>query len=205
MGTSGASEDRGVVATAPVATEDAAPCGGCVGRFVVRRAIGAGGAGRVVAAYDPVLDREIALKLLRGGGTAAGDARLIQEAQAMARLSHPNVVAIHEAGVADGQVYLVMELVDGGTLRGWLAAPRSWREVRDRFVEAGRGLAAAHDAGLVHRDFKPDNVLVGGDGRARVTDFGLVRGLPCDRDDHAAAVVGTPRYMAPEQHRGETA
>jgi hypothetical protein len=180
-----------------------------VGRFVVHHTIGVGSTGVVVAAYDPVLDRRIALKVLRAGGTPAGDARLLQEAQAMARLAHPNVVAVHEAGVAEGRVYLAMELIDGGTLRAWLtAAPRPWREIRDRFVEAGRGLAAAHDAGLVHRDFKPDNVLVGRDGRARVTDFGLVRAMPPAPEDgggDTTPVAGTPRYMAPEQHCGQRA
>jgi hypothetical protein len=199
------------LATAPHTPEadDELRSGARIGRFVVEGAIGAGGMGRVVAAYDPVLDRRIALKLLRAGDTA-GDARLLREAQAMARLAHPNVVAVHEAGAADGRVYLAMELVDGGTLRGWLAAPRGWRDIRDRFVEAGRGLAAAHDAGMVHRDFKPDNVLVGRDGRARVTDFGLVRAAPTDAPVAPApgvtsAVAGTPRYMAPEQHRGQPA
>ncbi|HEU4729642.1 MAG TPA: serine/threonine-protein kinase, partial [Kofleriaceae bacterium] len=199
------------VATVPLSAESdgAAPRDGDrVGRFVVHHRIGSGAMGVVVAAYDPVLDRWVALKLLHATDPAA-DAALIQEAQAMARLAHPNVVAVHDAGTADGRVYLAMEFVDGGTLRAWRdAAPRTWREVRDRHVEAGRGLAAAHDAGLVHRDFKPDNVLVGGDGRARVTDFGLVRAAPAAHGDapaHATTVAGTPRYMAPEQHRGERA
>jgi len=209
MVTPGPSEDKSLIATAPFVTGDVAVSGASVGRFVVLHTIGAGGAGVVVAAYDPVLDRRIALKVLRAGETPAGDARLIQEAQAMARLAHPNVVAVHEAGAAEGRVYLAMELIDGGTLRAWLTAvPRTWREIRDRFVEAGRGLAAAHDAGLVHRDFKPDNVLVGRDGRARVTDFGLVRAMPSvsgDGGGETTAVAGTPRYMAPEQHCGQHA
>jgi hypothetical protein len=214
--TAGPTEDRALAATTPGAADDPAALPSRVGRFVVLRAVGAGSMGVVVAAYDPVLDRQIALKLLRTGDSTAGDARLIQEAQAMARLTHPSVVTVHEAGAADGHVYLAMEFVDGGTLRGWLAAaPRTWREIRDRFAEAGRGLAAAHDAGLVHRDFKPDNVLIGRDGRARVTDFGLVRSHPVAPDGEtgdpsgatgeATAVAGTPRYMAPEQHLGQRA
>ena len=207
--TSGPLDDRGLSATAPAASGDAAAVPASVGRFVVLSTVGAGSMGVVVAAYDPVLDRRIALKVLRASPNTASEARLIQEAQAMARLAHPSVVAVHEAGVADGLVYLAMEFVAGGTLRAWLAAaPRGWREIRDRFVEAGRGLAAAHDAGLVHRDFKPDNVLIGRDGHARVTDFGLVRSVPAVPDDAGAdttSVAGTPRYMAPEQHRGERA
>jgi hypothetical protein len=203
------SEDKSLIATAPIAAGGELVVGACVGRFVVVRTIGAGGMGVVVAAYDPVLDRQIALKLLRATDTTAGDELLIREAQAMARLSHPNVVAVHEAGVADHRVYLAMELIDGGTLRAWLTgARRSRREIRDRFVEAGRGLAAAHAAGLVHRDFKPDNVLVGRDGRARVTDFGLVRPSPAAPDaavGDTTTVAGTPRYMAPEQHTGQRA
>jgi hypothetical protein len=203
----GPSEDA--FATAPIVGGATLASGSCVGRFVVRHTIGAGGMGVVVAAYDPVLDREIALKLLRTGDAPAGDARLLREAQMMARLAHPNVVVVHEAGAADGRVYLAMELVPGGTLRAWLAgAPRTWREICDRFVEAGRGLAAAHDAGLVHRDFKPDNVLIGRDGRAQVTDFGLVRAAPVAPEHgggETTAITGTPRYMAPEQHAGRPA
>ena len=198
--------------TAPLADEPGAPIarGARVGRFVVLEPIGRGGMGIVVAAYDPVLDRRVAVKLLHASTApaAALDAQLLREAQAMARLAHPNVVTVHDAGAADGRVYLAMEHVDGGTLRSWLAAaPRSWREIRDRFVDAGRGLAAAHDAGLVHRDFKPDNVLVGTDGRVRVTDFGLVRATVAGEatDALATTAAGTPRYMAPEQHRGARA
>jgi hypothetical protein len=206
--TAGPSEDRALSATAPLVSGEAGALPTSVGRFVVLSPIGHGSMGVVVAAYDPVLDRRIALKVLRAGQATAGDARLIQEAQAMARLAHPNVVTVHEAGAADGHVYLAMEFVAGGTLRSWLAAaPRGWREIRDRFVEAGRGLAAAHDAGLVHRDFKPDNVLIGRDGHARVTDFGLVRSAPPGGDaaSDTTSVAGTPRYMAPEQHLGQRA
>jgi hypothetical protein len=200
------SEDRDVMATDPLPSAHATEVPATVGRFVVSHPIGAGSTGVVVAAHDPVLDRRIALKLLRVSETLAGDARLLHEAQAMAQLAHPNVVAVYEAGAANGRVYLAMEFVEGGTLRAWLAAaPRSWREICDRFVEAGRGLAAAHAAGLVHCDFKPDNVLVGRDGCARVADFGLVRALaaPVDAAGCSAAVAGTPYYLAPEQQLGQ--
>jgi eukaryotic-like serine/threonine-protein kinase len=152
-----------------------------VGRFVVERKIGAGGLGTVYAARDPDLDRVVALKVLRRGDG-------ISEARAMARLQHPNVVAVHEVGVDEGRVYLAMELVDGVTLREAASF--------DALVQAGRGIAAAHRAGLVHRDFKPENVLVGKDGRVRVTDFGLAA------SPGARAFGGTPRYMAPEQRVG---
>jgi serine/threonine protein kinase len=124
---------------------------------------------------------------------------MLREARAMARLAHPNVVTVHEVGEDGEHVYIVMELVAGATLRQWLATPRTWPRVLDVFVEAARGLASAHEAGIVHRDFKPDNVLVGDDGRTRVTDFGLARAP----DEYATAPEGTPAYMAPEQRRGE--
>ncbi|MFP2933782.1 serine/threonine-protein kinase, partial [Pyxidicoccus sp. 3LG] len=153
--------------------------GTSVGRYIVLEAVGSGGMGVVYAAYDPKLDRKVALKLVRtdADGMALGAAwqqRLLEEAQALARLSHPHVVSVHDAGGYLDQVFLAMEFIGGGTLRDWLkAAPRSWRDTLQVFVQAGRGLAAAHSAGLVHRDFKPDNVLLGTDGRVRVTDFGL--------------------------------
>ncbi|MBK7194209.1 MAG: serine/threonine protein kinase [Myxococcales bacterium] len=193
--------------------------GAAVGRFLVLDELGAGGMGVVVRAYDPDLDRRVAIKLLRvdRGGDAEASVRMVREAQAMARLAHPHVVPVYEVGSWQGRGFVVMELVDGVTLTAWLtAARRDWREVVAMFVGAGDGLAAAHAARLVHRDFKPENVLVGRDGRARVTDFGLV-GLRHDGDieapgdeDAAAltltgALVGTPRYMAPEQHRREPA
>ncbi|MBL9100141.1 MAG: serine/threonine protein kinase [Myxococcales bacterium] len=194
-----------------------------IGRYQVVRSLGAGGMGEVVLARDPELDRQVAIKLLRAS-KAAGDAqvRLLREAQAMARLSHPNVVQIHDVGLAGDRVFLAMELVEGETLAQWLAAgPRAWRDVVRVFVEAGRGLAAAHAAGLVHRDFKPDNVLIGRDGRVRVADFGLARGERDAGDERAAnfgerpllvhtltatgVIMGTPMYMSPEQHLGEPA
>jgi tetratricopeptide (TPR) repeat protein len=153
--------------------------GDSVGRYEVAGVIGSGAMGTVYAARDPDLDRRIALKLVRriGSAAAAGEARprLLREAQAMARLHHPNVVAVHDVGTFGEQVFLAMELVEGQTLTQWLAAGRPWRRILDVFLQAGRGLAAAHAAGLVHRDFKPDNVLVDREDHARVTDFGLAR------------------------------
>jgi eukaryotic-like serine/threonine-protein kinase len=190
-----------------------------LGRYVVVEALGQGGMGRVVRAYDPKLRREVALKLLRTGSDPAARARILREAQAMAMLAHPNLVGVHDVDMHDGQPFIAMELVEGTTLRAWWeASPRSWRAIVRAFSQAGRGLAAAHAAGLVHRDFKPENVLVGSDGRVRVTDFGLARGLgggpPSDatgspvaiEDDEAltiaGSVMGTPAYMPPEQHAG---
>ncbi|MBL8973869.1 MAG: serine/threonine protein kinase, partial [Myxococcales bacterium] len=133
--------------------------------------------GVVYAGYDEELDRRVAIKLVdRGDPTRAslGRNQLLREAQALARLIHPNVVAVFDAGVHDGRVYLAMEYVHGVDLQQWLAAgPRGWREVAATFLQAGAGLLAAHKVGLVHRDFKPSNVLVGDDGRVRVADFGL--------------------------------
>jgi tetratricopeptide (TPR) repeat protein len=200
--------------------------GATVGRYVVLDHIGAGGMGVVYAAYDPELDRRVAVKLLRPDrfSSEAGRLRLLREAQALARLTHPNVVAVHDAGTFGDRVFVAMELVEGEALRQWLkAGPRSWREVLDRLLPAGRGLAAAHAAGLVHRDFKPENVLLGKDGRVRVVDFGLAKALadaaeePPPAETEAAedsggalltpltewgVVLGTPAYMAPEQLRG---
>ena len=192
--------------------------GNRLGRHMVLDVIGRGGMGIVYAAYDPVLDRRIALKLLlelEGDDVTAGRARMQREAQALARLSHPNVITIHDVGEHERSMYIAMELVAGKTLREWQAG-RAWREVLDGYVAAARGLAAAHAAGLVHRDFKPENVLVGDDGRVRVTDFGLARltqGAPvpaapaspsqlASNLTAAGAVMGTLGYMAPEQIDG---
>lgn len=198
-----------------------------LGRFVLMDRLGQGGMGVVYSAYDPDLDRRVALKLLRTGTervSRTARERLLREAQALARLSHPNVVPVYEVGVLDEQVFIVMEFVVGKTLRDWATNERSWREVLDAYRQAGQGLAAAHAVGLVHRDFKPDNVLVGDDGRIRVLDFGLARG-PADQDappsepgdildeqssarrlntplTQTGAVLGTPAYMPLEQFDG---
>ncbi|HEY4395794.1 MAG TPA: serine/threonine-protein kinase [Polyangia bacterium] len=155
--------------------------GATIGRYVVLGLVGRGGMGEVYAAYDPELDRKVALKLLRvkpGNGVSLteGRQRTLREAQAIARLSHPNVVVVYDVGTFRDQVFIAMEFVDGNTATYWLAAqPRSWPEVLRVFRAAGRGLVAAHEKGLVHRDFKPDNVMVGRDGEVRVMDFGLAR------------------------------
>jgi hypothetical protein len=194
--------------------------GAQVGRYVIGELLGAGGMGEVYAADDPELARRVAVKLLRKDLRAAiGEARLQREAQAMARISHENVIAVYDVGTHEDQVFVAMELVTGQSLRGWLKErPRTIAEIVPVFAAAGRGLAAAHAAGFVHRDFKPDNVLVGRDGRVRVTDFGLARAdgrheqpprgaaLASPAIDEpltmSGAVVGTPAYMAPEQHAG---
>jgi eukaryotic-like serine/threonine-protein kinase len=158
-----------------------------VGRHVVLERIGGGGMGVVYSAYDPKLDRRVALKLLRPDATGSAEAQehLLREAQTLARLAHPNVVNVHDAGELDGRVYVEMELVQGRTLAEWLAAePRTWQAVLEVFLQAGRGLAAAHAVGIVHRDFKPDNVLVGDDRRVRVADFGIALS---GAEAHAAA------------------
>jgi eukaryotic-like serine/threonine-protein kinase len=201
-----------------------------LGRYVVLGRLGQGGMGVVYAAFDPQLDRKVALKVLSAGasgGTRDGHQRLLREAQALAQLTHPNVVSIYDVGsfevtrteAADDDtepsVFIAMELVEGTTLTRWLAQPRAWREVLDVMLQAARGVSAAHAKGLVHRDFKPDNVMVGSDGRVRVMDFGLARtsgskaletparpsALTLDITT-AGALVGTPAYMAPEQHAG---
>jgi tetratricopeptide (TPR) repeat protein/predicted Ser/Thr protein kinase len=170
-----------------------------IGRFQIASRIGAGAMGAVYCAYDPELDRKVALKVLHAGGD---NQRLQAEARAMARLAHPNVVPVLDLGTDRGRMFLAMELVDGVTLRTWNKG-RARKEIVRAMMEAGRGLAAAHAAGLTHRDFKPENVLVGRDGRVRVTDFGLAR------DDgelrQSMEMAGTPAYMAPEQFRGQPA
>jgi tetratricopeptide (TPR) repeat protein len=176
--------------------------GARLGGYEIVELLGAGGMGEVYRARDVRLARDVALKVLRPGfadpaGPAAG--WLEREAQALARLRHPNVVVVHEVGRADGLAYVAMEYVAGGSLRAWLQrAPRDRAAILAVFAQAGRGLAAAHRAELVHRDVKPDNILVGDDGRVRVTDFGLA--APADA---GLAHAGTPAYMAPEQHVGD--
>jgi predicted Ser/Thr protein kinase len=201
-----------------------------IGRYLITGELGQGGMGVVFAAHDPDLDRRIALKVLRGGGSDAARARLLREARAMAKLSHPAVVVVHEVGSADGVDYVAMELIDGTTLGDWIATAKPTpADVLEAYEAAGRGLAAAHAAGLVHRDFKPHNVLRARSGRVVVTDFGLARAaldldetLPADGAGAViaaaagantagslsstltatGAVLGTPAYMAPEQHAG---
>ncbi|MBC8068917.1 MAG: serine/threonine protein kinase, partial [Deltaproteobacteria bacterium] len=208
-----------------------------LGRYVVLEEIGQGGMGLVFSAYDPELNRKVALKLLRPNQSERKRARsrLLQEAQALAKLAHPNVITVYDVGTIGERVFVAMELIEGTTIKGWLAEkPRRWDEVLEVFIPAGRGLAAAHAAHLVHRDFKPDNVLIGRDGRVRVMDFGLARpvnselgGATDDGDDdddddddggrsvdagelldeplltQTGSIMGTPAYMAPEQHLGK--
>jgi serine/threonine protein kinase/formylglycine-generating enzyme required for sulfatase activity len=211
--------------------------GATVGRYLVLERLGAGAMGVVYAAYDPKLDRKIALKLLRPvegrGDQARRTARLEREAQAMAKLSHPNVGAIFDVGVYQDQVFLAMEYLSGGTLRQWIdAEKRPWRGIVKMFIGVGHGLAAAHTEGLIHRDFKPDNVLLDKAGTPKVVDFGLVRltssievtssGSYDDPDlpiaetaiatsgshgsaalTRTGALAGTPAYMAAEQFLGK--
>ncbi|MEZ4448025.1 MAG: serine/threonine-protein kinase [Nannocystaceae bacterium] len=194
-----------------------------IGRYSILRRLGVGGMGIVYAAYDEDLDRKIAIKVVAAQRRADDrrQDRLRREAQAMARVSHPNVVTVHEVGVTDDQLFIAMEFVAGPTLQGWLAErPRSWREVILVFEQAARGLQAIHDAGLVHRDFKPANVILGDDGRVRVLDLGLVGAERIDDAIGPAGLtsstasklrasltltgerVGTPAYMSREQFLG---
>ncbi len=216
--------------------EEVAAAGGegfTIDRYRILETLGSGGMGIVYCAYDVQLDRKVALKVLRerlservdeGGRNVAGGSeaeRLLREARAMAKLSHPNVVRVFDVGVSDGRVFVAMELVEHGTLRAWLEQKkRPWREILGLFRQAGEGLAAAHRVGLVHRDFKPENLLVR-DGTVLVTDFGLARATNADAKGapssntaayagprllawDATNVAGTPVYMAPEQLTGET-
>ncbi|WP_394834682.1 serine/threonine-protein kinase [Pendulispora rubella] len=207
----------------PDAAHDAAApirIGERVGRYVIVDWLGEGGMGVVYAAHDPELDRTVALKLLRQGASDTDvdhGERLLREARAMARVGHPNVVAVFDTGFHGERIFIAMERVEGPTLREWLKMQRrTWQEIVRMFVQAGRGLLAAHAAGFVHRDFKPENVLIGADGRARVTDFGLARAdgpSPQSHRSGADGIVefdrsiafGTPAYMAPEQLRFEHA
>lgn len=202
-----------------------------VGRYVVLSGLGSGGMGNIFEAYDPELDRKVALKVLRGDLLAsetgeAAQARLYREARAAAQLTHPHVVSVYDVGTVGGRVFIAMERIQGATLGIWLKAEkRSWRDVLRIFKQAGQGLAAAHKVGLVHRDFKPSNVMVDTEGRARVLDFGLAKavgggsvgaaepGSPsADGTSRPLAMSltltgetpGTPAYMAPEQSLGRT-
>ncbi|MCH9687422.1 MAG: protein kinase [Deltaproteobacteria bacterium] len=189
--------------------------GDVIEHYTVVEVLGQGAMGIVVRARDTVLGRDVALKLLVHSRSEDARRRLVREAQAMAQLSHPNVVTVHAVGRHEHGVYLAMELVPGRTLQQWCdARERPWSAVVQQFLHAGEGLSAAHEVGLVHRDFKPDNVLVRSDGRVMVTDFGLagVADGTCNSYDdaslelgtnltHTGAMMGTPRFMAPEQYR----
>ena len=208
---------------------DASRRGSILGRYIVLNKLGGGGMGVVYAAYDPELDRKVGVKLLRAETAehrkdSNARERLLREAQAMARLSHPNVIPVYDVGTLGEQVFIAMEFIDGRTLAHWLKEKqRGAREVLDVLIQAGKGLAAAHAAGLVHRDFKPDNVLIGRDGQVKVLDFGIARAvedlasgaptLPQKLEalgpstlrvleaqlTKTSMFLGTPAYMAPEQ------
>jgi serine/threonine protein kinase len=226
MGTAGSNDDVTAVFGEDLGGGLETPVGRPIGRYFVIGELGRGGMGLVVRAYDPKLQREVALKILRTSAmTKEAGARMVREARAMAKLSHPNVVAVYDVDEDPkwGTV-VAMEYVAGTTLKGWARKHRhEVRAIVEAYVQAGRGLAMAHAAGLLHRDFKPDNVLLGDDGRARVTDFGLARVDAGGRDSSMSGtwtgrppalslppsltavdtVLGTPRYMAPEQHGAE--
>ncbi len=214
-----------------------------LGRYVVVETVGIGGMGVVYKAFDPKLDRRVALKLLTAEasgsesedtqGSSSAQSRLLREAQALARLSHPNVISVFDVGVVDSEIFVAMEFVEGSTVKEWVKEERSLFEIIEVFRAAGKGLAAAHDVDLIHRDFKPANVIGGDDGRVRVLDFGLAREARAEESSGAGeavksgeepeydsgvslsdsslsvpitmagTVVGTPPYMAPEQHRCE--
>lgn len=197
-----------------------------IARFTILDRLGAGGMGVVYGAYDPGLDRKVAVKVLRRDDRPEARRGLVEEARALARLSHPNIITVHEVGEHQGQVFVAMELIDGQSLDHWIVAgdePQPWPEVLEVFARAGQGLAAAHAAGLVHRDFKPHNVMRSRDGAVKVLDFGLARPMPGQESaaahvtgpqthgtdsgsaTHTGALVGTPAYMAPEQLSGTRA
>ncbi|MEM9455332.1 MAG: serine/threonine-protein kinase [Myxococcota bacterium] len=202
-----------------------------LGRYVILGTLGRGAMGTVLKAFDRKLDRRIAIKVLHRGTDGRHAKRLLREAQAMAKLSHPNVVHVYEVDEVEGQMFVVMELVPGQTLREWMRSPpqpqkrRSWKECVEVFLQVGAGLAAAHARGLVHRDFKPSNAIIDEDGRARVLDFGLARqvdrlgfeeqttnvlGAQADPGldlslTRTGTVLGTPAYMPLEQMQGREA
>lgn len=207
--------------------------GATLGRYTILEAIGSGGMGNVYAAWDPELHRRVAIKVLQSElmvsdarGTA--HARLLEEARAAARLVHPNVVTVHDVGAFGDYLFIAMELVEGVSLKMWSETPRTWREILAVYRYAGEGLAAAHRAGLVHRDFKPGNVMVSDDGQVKILDFGLAKAIggarrdlgahapdPATASEQAARfdspdpltrtgqLLGTPHYMSPEQVRGD--
>jgi len=195
------------------------------GRYVIRKVLGEGGMGVVYAAFDPTLNRKIAIKVLRvaahGGDvdTRSARARMLREAQAMAMCGHPNLVQVFDVGTYRDDVFIAMEFVEGETLRAWLEhqGGSDWRTVLQKYVDAGRGLAAAHRRNLIHRDFKPENVMVGSDHHVRVMDFGLARHTGEEDPNttmetpnvmvhpltQTGMIMGTPAYMAPEQFLAE--
>ena len=178
-----------------------------IGRYVLLDLVGGGGMGEVYGAYDPELDRRVALKVLHWDpqGNQRLAQRLLREAKAVARLRHPNVVAVYDAGTIDGRVFVAMEFLDGQTVADWMrAAPAraTWRRVLEVFQAAGRGLAAAHAGGIIHRDFKPQNLMIDKDGGVRVMDFGLARWSADDDSAELPAPSGAPAYMSPEQIAG---
>ncbi|HRI65370.1 MAG TPA: serine/threonine-protein kinase [Polyangium sp.] len=193
-----------------------------IGRFLLLRKLGEGGMGEVYSGYDEQLDRKVAIKVLHAAYAPEEiQKRTLREAQALARLSHPNVVAVHEVGQVNGDVFVVMEHIDGKTLRTWQdEAPRTVEEILQAYVQAGRGLAAVHTAGMVHRDFKPHNAMISRQGRVRILDFGLARVNAAEMGNSAStnpvanivkashtdagAFAGTPAYMSPEQFTGES-
>ena len=179
--------------------------GAALGRYVILGLVGRGGMGEVYAAYDPELDRKVAIKLLRIGRTGDdGRMRLLREAQAIAKLSDPNVVVVYDVGTLDQQIFIAMEFVEGHTLNYWmLAGERAWSEVLKIFADAGRGLVAAHEKGLVHRDFKPDNVMVGFDGHVRVMDFGLARNVKDDKAEKSDKTYVAGQGQRAAEERGE--
>ena len=224
-----ADRDTAVAVASGPAPKAGLPRGTSLGRFIVIDPLGEGAMGEVFLAYDPDLHRRVAVKVLKAGLSAHGGAavqRMLREARAMAKVSHPNVITVFEVDqMTWGRSFIAMEYVEGGTLRDWSREARDWRAVVEVYAAAGAGLAAAHAQGLVHRDFKPDNVLIGRDGRVRVTDFGLVGAVDDDVTTSDAAVLtssssgsrteelgptdatlirtgsllGTPAYMAPEE------
>jgi tetratricopeptide (TPR) repeat protein/predicted Ser/Thr protein kinase len=203
--------DAGHVTAGRARPTTALGSGDLVGRYVILAKLGEGGMGVVYAAYDPELDRKVALKLLRSEPgrdplRSDGRSRLLREAQALAKFTHPEIVTVHDVGEHEGAVWLAMEFIDGRTLGAWVRqTTRSWKEVLAVMLAAGRGVAAAHAAGMLHRDLKPDNIMVGHDGHVRVMDFGLGRARNEASAEEDVGLLGTPAYMAPERFEGREA
>ncbi|MEO8702651.1 MAG: serine/threonine-protein kinase [Kofleriaceae bacterium] len=201
------------VETSSAAFERTIFIGSKIDRYEIVKRLGAGGMGIVYEARDTELERNVALKLVKPRGISIEDAqrRMRREAQAMAKLSSAYTVGIHDIGTHGDKVFIAMELLRGGTLRDWMREPHDWREVTELFLKLARGLSDAHSAGIVHRDFKPENVLLGGNGEVRIADFGLARSCgsiesvdgtpakPVVPMQTASELAGTPAYMSPEQ------